>query len=387
MDAQRCAPVVPATIESEALSDSPDGSYRTWVSLAVGTLAKEREMSMLGHTGSGPSPAAKAAAGDFAARIGQTPIRRIRLRIDGKRRDAYLKLEGHNPGGSIKDRTALSLIQSLQERLHAGSRLVESSSGNLAISLATLARERGYHVTAVVDPMVTAENLQRLHALGAKTRMVETPDETGGHLLSRLACVRAMLAEDPELLWTNQYSNAANPEAHYGGTAPEIHRQMEHRVDAVFVAVSTGGTLAGIGRFFREVSPDTRIIAVDAMGSLALGGSPRARKLPGLGSSRRSSFATPELYDELSYVGDCEALAFCRALDAATGVKLGGSGGAALAACARYLQAHDKVERAVCICADRGEHYASSIYSDTWLAQNGLDVRRRHLGPVSEIRP
>jgi cysteine synthase len=249
-----------------------------------------------------------------------------------------------------------------------------------------LARDRGYQFSAVVDPNVTAEKIRRLHALGAETRIVESRDETGGYLLSRLACVREMLDEDPGLVWTNQYSNAANPEAHYLGTAPEIHRQMEHSVDAVFVAVSTGGTLAGIGRFFRETSPDTRIIAVDARGSVALGGSPGVRKLTGIGSGRRSEFVTPGLYDEIIYVGDCEAFAYCRAVDAATGMKIGGSSGAGLAACARYLQTHDKVERAVCVCADRGEHYASTIFSNSWLARNGLEVGRRHLAPVSAIR-
>jgi 2,3-diaminopropionate biosynthesis protein SbnA len=336
-----------------------------------------------------PTPEANVNGGDCraAAQIGETPLRRIQLRIDGKSRNAYLKLEGHNPGGSIKHRTALGLLRSLEAsgQLRPNARLLESSSGNLAISLAMLARDRGYHFTAVIDPKMTAENVRRLHALGAETRIVQSLDETGGYLLNRLARVREMLAEDPGLLWTNQYSNPANPEANYLGTAPEIHRQMEHRVDAVFVAVSTGGTLAGIGRFLREASPDTRIIAVDASGSLALGGSPRVRKLTGIGSSRRSEFVTPELYDEATYVEDCEAIAFCRALDTATGMKIGGSSGAALAACARYLQAHDKVERAVCVCADRGEHYASSIFSDTWLAQNALEIGPQHLGPVSEI--
>jgi 2,3-diaminopropionate biosynthesis protein SbnA len=322
------------------------------------------------------------------AQTGKTPIQQIRLLIGGKSRNVYLKLEGQNPGGSIKDRTALSLLRSLESsgRLTPGGRLVESSSGNLAVGLAMLARDRGYRFTAVVDPRVTAENLRRLHDLGAQTEMVEIPDETGGYLLTRLARIREMLLEDPGLQWTNQYSNPANPAAHYSGTAPEIFRQMQHRVDAVFVAVSTGGTLAGIGRFFREASPATRIIAVDARGSVALGGSPGVRKLIGMGSSRRSEFAIPGLYDELIYVGDCEAFSFCRALDAATGIKVGGSSGACLAACARYLQSHSRVERSVCICADRGERYASTIFSNSWLAQNGLEIGRRHLGPVSEIR-
>jgi 2,3-diaminopropionate biosynthesis protein SbnA len=309
------------------------------------------------------------------------------LLIGVKSRNVYLKLEGDNPGGSIKDRTAHSLLRGLEKtgQLSTGVRLVESSSGNLAIGLAMLSRDRGHRFTAVVDPKVTAENMRRLHDLGAETTMVETPDETGGYLLTRLARIREMLAEDPGLLWTNQYSNAANPEAHYSGTAPEIFRQMEHRVDAVFVAVSTGGTLAGIGRYFREASPDTRIIAVDARGSVALGGSPGVRILTGIGSSRRSEFVTPGLYDELIYVGDREAFAFCRALDAATGIKVGGSSGACMAACALYLQSHRKTERAVCICADRGEHYASSIFSNSWLAQNGLEIGREHLGAVGKI--
>lgn len=347
-------------------------------------------MTTCSHPGARLTADAEESGGDdcgSVAQIGNTPIRQIRLLIGGKSRNVYLKLEGANPGGSIKDRTALSLLRSLEKtgQLSTGVRLVESSSGNLAIGLAMLARDSGYRFTAVVDPKVTAETMRRLHDLGAETTMVETPDETGGYLLTRLARIREMLAEDPGLLWTNQYSNAANPEAHYLGTAPEIYRQMGHRVDAVFVAISTGGTLAGIGRYFREASPDTRIIAVDAIGSEALGGPPSVRKLTGMGSSRRSEFVTPGHYDELIYVGDREAFSFCWAVDAATGMKVGGSSGACLAACARYLQSHRKAERAVCICADRGEHYASSIFSNSWLAQNGLEIGRQHLGSVSKI--
>jgi 2,3-diaminopropionate biosynthesis protein SbnA len=333
---------------------------------------------------------AKSSPGDrgFVAQIGDTPIRRIRLPIGGKSRRIYLKLEGHNPGGSIKDRTALSLLRSLEEadRLIVGGRLIESSSGNLAIALAMLARDRGLYFTAVVDPKITAENLRRLHDLRARTIMVETPDETGGYLLTRLARIKDMLAEDRELLWTNQYANAANPRAHYSATAPEIFRQMERRVDAVFVAVSTGGTLAGIGRYFREASPGTKIIAVDARGSVALGGIPGERRLTGIGSSRRSNFVDAKLYDELIYVEDREAFAFCRDLDSAVGIKVGGSSGACLAACARFLESHGRIERPVCVCADRGEHYASTIFCDSWLADNGLTIDRQRRGSVSDMR-
>jgi len=326
--------------------------------------------------------------GEGFVQIGDTPIRRIRLVVGGKSRSVHLKMEGDNPGGSTKDRTALGLLRSLESsgKLRPGGRLLESSSGNLAVSLAMLARDRGYRFTAVVDPKITHENMCRLDALGAETQMVDSMDETGGYLLTRLARVREMLADDPGLLWSNQYSSAANPGTHYLWTAPEILRQMGDRVDAVFVAVSTGGTLAGIGRYFREASPDTRIIAVDARGSVALGGTPGVRKLTGMGSSRRSEFVTPELYDDVVFVGDHEAFAFCRALSAATGLKVGGSSGACLAACSRYLQFHKEIEQPVCICADRGEHYASSIFSDSWLAENSVQIGRRSLGSVSEIR-
>jgi cysteine synthase len=152
-----------------------------------------------------------------AAPMGDTPIECIGLLIDGRSRSAYLKLEGYNPGGSVKDRTAFGLLQSLEAtgQLRAGGRLIESSSGNLAVSLAMQARDRGYQFTAVVDPTMTAENMRRLQALGAETSVVESPDQSGGYLLSRLARVRKMLVEDPGLVWTKQYSNAANPEAHY----------------------------------------------------------------------------------------------------------------------------------------------------------------------------
>jgi 2,3-diaminopropionate biosynthesis protein SbnA len=322
---------------------------------------------------------------EFVAQIGRTPVCRLEMRIGAKSRGVYLKLEGENPGGSIKDRTSLSLLRGLEVtgQLRPGGRLVESSSGNLAIGLAILARDRGYRFTAVVDPNVTKEKLHRLHELGAAVEIVETPDDTGGYLLTRLARIRTMLAEDPELAWTNQYSSAANPNAHYWGTAPEILRQMDHKVDAIFVAVSTGGTLAGIGRYFRQASPDTRIIAVDATGSVALGGPAGVRKLTGIGSSRLSQFIEAGHYDDVIYVDDCEAFAFCRAVDDGTGMRMGGSTGASLAACAHYLQAHPTVRRPVVISADLGAHYASSIYSDAWLATNGIDLRPEHLGAVN----
>jgi 2,3-diaminopropionate biosynthesis protein SbnA len=316
-------------------------------------------------------------------------VRAIELVIGREARVVHLKLEGHNPGGSIKDRTALSLIESLERRgaLRPGAILIDSTSGNLGVALAMIARTRGYEFVAVVDPKTTEENLAKMSAMGAQIDHVHQPDETGGYLLSRLARVRELCASSDAFVWTNQYSSPANPAAHFHSTGPEIYRDMDGRVDALFVAVSTGGTLAGVGRYFKVVSPGTRVVGVDARGSVVFGGPPAPRLLTGIGSSRPSSFLTPELVDEHRLIGDEAAFAFCRALYAATGIKVGGSSGAVLAGCAEYLAEHPEARRVACVCPDRGENYATSIFDDGWLRRHGLSASAEHLSPVTDIAP
>jgi 2,3-diaminopropionate biosynthesis protein SbnA len=321
--------------------------------------------------------------------VGGTPLQPIALRIQGRTRIVHLKLEAANPCGSLKDRTAFSLIDDLERRglLEPGSVLVESTSGNLGIALAWLARSRGYRFVAVIDPKTTPENVSRLRRLGARLELVETPDPAGGYLLARIERVRTLCAASEAYVWPNQYANPANPRAHEEGTAPELLEQLDGELDAVLVPLSTGGTLAGIARFCRRESPATRVIAVDAQGSVALGGRPGPRLLTGIGAGKRSSFATPDLYDEALLVRDAEAFAYCRALAAATGIQLGGSSGATIAACARVLARDPGVERVACICPDGGGSYRSTVYSDRWLARNGIRLGAADLGPVEEIAP
>jgi len=308
-------------------------------------------------------------------RIGNTPMCRLRMSIGCRRATIYLKLEGYNPAGSSKDRTAAALIHDLEQRgqLNRSSVIVESTSGNLGVALAYLCRELGQAFVAVIDPNITAENRARMLAYGAQLEMVETQDANGGYLMSRLNRVRELCALSASYVWTNQYSNHANPKAHYESTAPEIYRQMGGRVDVIFVPVSTGGTLAGIARYLREVSPPTKIIAVDAVGSVVFGGPPRSRKLTGIGSSRRSDFIQPHHCDEHILVSDLNAFAMCRRVAESSGISIGGSSGAIVYACSQYLAQHPEVEGAVCLCADRGENYASSIFDDDWLCRNGFD--------------
>jgi N-(2-amino-2-carboxyethyl)-L-glutamate synthase len=319
--------------------------------------------------------------------IGNTPLEPIYLVIEGKVRKVYLKLEGANPAGSVKDRTGYALVQNLENRglLREHSIVIESTSGNLGVALAFVCRAKGYPFLAIVDPKTTPENLAKMQALGAMIEPVDQPDVNGGYLLSRLARIEELCQLSDKYVWTDQYSNATNPHIHYTTTGPEIYRQLNGKVDAIFAAVSTGGTLAGIGRYFREVSPATQIIGVDARGSVVFGTPSGPRKLTGIGSSRRSSFILREMYDTHMLVGDEEAFAFCHALYAATGIKVGGSSGAVLAACASYLQAHQELEYVVCVCADCGENYTSSIFNEEWLQQHGISFFPHHLKPVQDI--
>ena len=309
---------------------------------------------------------------------GNTPMEAICLHFEGGPRTIHLKMESHNPTGSVKDRTAFGLLQALeaQGRLHAGSVVVESTSGNLGVALSFLCKLKGYRFIAVVDPKTTQENIANMQSLGAEIEMVEQPDENGGYLLSRLRRVHALCEQNDEYVWPNQYSNPANPLIHYQKTGPEIYAQMGGNVDALFLAVSTGGTLAGISRFFREASPATIIVGVDAYGSIIFGTPAAPRTLTGIGSSRTSSFIKRDMYDAYRLVRDEEAFAFCRALWNSTGIKVGGSSGAVLSACSRYLYDHAAVSKAVCLVADEGDRYAQSIYSDSGC--NNMDLNSRY---------
>lgn len=318
--------------------------------------------------------------------IGNTPVQAIYLELDGTPRAAFLKLEGANPGGSVKARTAYSLIRYLEEYklLQRNSVILESTSGNLGVALAMIAKARGYHFRAITDLKATQENVAKMQLLDAEVEIISKHDRTGGYLLSRLERIEDLCRASSRYIWTNQYSNVANPAVHYKQTGPELYRQMNGNIDVVFVAVSTGGTLAGIGRYFREVSPQTRIIGVDVKGSVVFGTPPGPRILTGIGAARPSDFITRDVYDTYMLVGDEEAFAFCHALYDGTGIRVGGSSGAVLAACARYLAEHPEVKRPACLCPDTGENYVSSIFNQHWLEQHNLSLAG-HLGSVTRI--
>lgn len=317
---------------------------------------------------------------DLEAQVGRTPIRIADFMIDGRWRKLWLKLEWHNPTKSIKDRTAVGLLKHLlaERQLNPGATLIESTSGSLGVALAFATQQLGINFIAVVDPNASKQNIARMQCFGAHIEMVDERDQVGGFLLSRLRQLRSLLDEsDGRLVWTNQYSNPAGAMMHYRTTGPEIFEQLDGKVDAVLVAVSTGGSLAGIARYFRHVSPATQIVAIDAVGSVAIGGKPGPRDLNGIGSSLPSAFITPGLIDEQIWVSDAEAFAMCQFLRNEAEFFVGGSSGAVVYAAARYLIARPHMERVVCVLADSGSPYAQTIFDADWMRG-----RKKRLDPA-----
>lgn len=305
----------------------------------------------------------------------RTPLRPIRVRRAGRVRRLWLKLESYNPTGSTKFRTALGLLRSLdgERPLRPGTTLVESTSGNLGLALAWLAATLDCKFTAVVDPKVPPQTRALMEDAGAQLVMVGERDRHGGYLLTRLATVRDLCAADPSARWTNQYGNWASPAVHRDTTGVELVEQTRGRLDAVLVAVSTGGTLTGISERLRRCVPAARVVAVDVAGSIVTSDCAHAHLLTGMGATRKSSFLAPHHYDGAIRVRDVEAFAYCRMLEHDTGMALGGSSGAVLASFVGSMT--DTLAGARCpvaVCPDGADNYRTTFYDDRWLAERGV---------------
>jgi 2,3-diaminopropionate biosynthesis protein SbnA len=322
----------------------------------------------------------------FETSAGWTPLRAVRIELRGRPYTAHFKLESANPTGSSKDRTALALVRAMhtERPLHPGDVVVESTSGNLGIALARLLNRIGCRLIAVTDPNTSMDIRHALDAEGVEVLVVDQPDGQGGYLLNRLRAVRELCTANPGYRWGNQYDNPANPAVHEQTTGPEILAQAGPDLDAVYVAVSTGGTLAGISRYLRAAAPTVSVIAVDAHGSRATGGEPGPRLLSGIGSSRVSSFLAEDAYDAIAVVSDAESFALCRILRDDTGLALGGSSGSVLSALLGDLRAGRVRRRPVCVMPDGGERYEHTFYDDAWLwARDAFDAVCR---TVKELR-
>jgi cysteine synthase A len=309
--------------------------------------------------------------------VGGTPLVRLRRYLPGVQFQLFAKMEALNPAGSIKDRPARVILEhALQSgAVGPGTVVIESSSGNMGIGLAQACRYYGLRFICVVDPKTTPANLQVIRAYGAEIDLVTEPDpETGEFLSVRLRRVRELLGRIESSFWPNQYENTRNSDAHYRSTMHEIATALAGKVDYLFVPTSTCGTLRGCGEYVRDNGLTTRVIAVDAVGSLIFGDTKAKRYIPGLGASVRPPLCDPSLVEACVYVNDLDCIFGCRRLMAREAMFAGGSSGGVLAAVEAYMERIPAGADVVAILPDRGERYLETVFSDDWVREHFADV-------------
>lgn len=307
----------------------------------------------------------------WLSQIGGTPLVRLsRLFPEERGIRVFAKLELMNPTGSAKDRPALRILQRAWEdgRIGPGSVVIESSSGNMAISMAAICRLLGMSFVCVIDPRTAKQNIGIMKAYGARVSYVSEPDPaTGEYLPARLVRVRELLDSTPRSYWPNQYGNPDNRAAHRDGTMSEIADQLG-AVDYVFGGVSTCGTMRGCSDYIRANELPTKIVAVDAAGSVILGGDKGPRIFPGLGAGIVPPFAEERFMDRSVYVSDRLMALACRELAAAEAILAGPSSGAVITAVRSMFGELPDGSVCVAILHDRGDRYMDTVFNDEWMA-------------------
>jgi 2,3-diaminopropionate biosynthesis protein SbnA len=288
----------------------------------------------------------------------------------------FLKCEGFNFAGSIKLKAATEMVEAAERAgiLTPDSVLIESSSGNLGVALSVLAASKGYRFLCVTDSRCNLSTRRLMVALGSQVHVIAEPDPVGGFLGARLDYVRAMCASDDRYVWLNQYMNPGNWQAHYCSTAPAIAHQFP-RLDVLFVGAGTTGTLMGCARYFREWHRGVQVVAVDSVGSVAFGGPPRRRMIPGLGTSVRPPMLDMSYVDDVVLVEEADTLRACHVL-ARHGFLFGGSTGTVVSGATSWLTRNGaRGVTAVAIAPDLGERYLDTVYQSNWVeALYGPDV-------------
>jgi cysteine synthase A len=304
--------------------------------------------------------------------IGDTPLVRLRRYFPANRFQLYAKLEALNPGGSIKDRPAIWILEHAMRTgaLRPGAVVIESSSGNMGIGLAQACRYHGLRFICVIDPKTTELNLKVLRAYGAEIDLVLEPDrESGEFLPARLRRVQELLDQIAGSFWPNQYANTRNSDAHYH-TMHEVATALGGKVDFLFLPTSTCGTLRGCSEYIRQNGLRTRVVAVDAFGSLIFSDVQAKRMIPGLGAGLRPPLCETSLVDDCVHVTDRDCVAGCRRLMEREAIFAGGSSGGVLSAVESFGERIPDGAVVVAILPDRGERYLDTIFSDEWIREH-----------------
>jgi cystathionine beta-synthase len=317
--------------------------------------------------------------------IGRTPLVELKKFDVGPCR-LFAKLESQNPGGSIKDRIALSMIEAAEKdgRLRPGGTIVEATAGNTGLGLAQVGIMKGYRLILVVPDKMSREKIQHLRALGAEVRLTRS-DVGKGHPDYYSDTAGRVAGEIAGAYYVNQFANPANPLAHETTTGPEIWDQLDHDVGAVVVGVGSGGTLTGVGRFFQRVSPRTEMVLADPAGSVlapfvqtGMMVEAGSWTVEGIGEDFVPPNADLSLVRKAYSISDRDSMTMARALLAKEGILAGSSSGTLLAAAIRYCREQARPKRVVTFVCDSGNKYLSKVFNDFWLIEHGLAERQHH---------
>lgn len=303
--------------------------------------------------------------------IGNTPLVRLTKIIEAGFQ-LYAKLEGGNPGGSLKDRPALEIIrQGIKNgRINQNTVVVEATSGNMGIGLAQICRYLGLRFICVIDPKTTLLNQRLLKVYGAQIKMVTKPDTSGGDLLqTRINRAREIAGSIQNSFWVNQYANSYNAQAHHQ-TMNEIVAALDGQLNYLFCPASSCGTLKGCADYLRKHGLPTKICVADSPGSVIFGGKRGQRLIPGHGAGVRPDLYRPGLAHRCVQITDMEAVIGCRLILSKEALLVGGSSGATLMAVSKIANEIPPGATCAMIFPDRGERYLDTIFSDEWVREN-----------------
>jgi cystathionine beta-synthase len=331
--------------------------------------------------------------------IGDTPLVRLSRIAAGVRPQVVAKVEALNPGGSIKDRIAVALIEAAERegKLRPGGTIVEPTSGNTGTGLAIAARLKGYRVIAVMPDKMSREKIDLLRAYGAEVVVAptEVPPESPE---SYYRVADRLTAEIPGAFQPNQYFNLANPQAHYESTGPELWEQTGGRITHLVAGVGTGGTITGTGRYLKERDPDVVIVGADPVGSIYSNDEVKPYLVEGVGEDFWPETFDRDIVDRWITVSDRDAFLMTRRLAAEEGILTGGSGGLAMVAALRLAQElEDPGALVAVVLPDGGRSYLSKVFNDAWMSQYGFldrptdqtvgDVLRHKADVEAELPP
>lgn len=317
--------------------------------------------------------------------IGNTPIVRI-TRFDTGPCELYLKLENQNPGGSIKDRIALKMIEAAEAegKLAPGGTVIEATAGNTGLGLALVCAAKGYRLILVIPDKMATEKINNLRALGAQIHITRS-DVGKGHPAYYQDIAERLSTEIPGSFYVNQFANPANPRAHEEWTGPEMLDQMGGDIDAVVAGIGSGGTFTGLGAFFAKASPKTAMVIADPAGSIIADlvnkgthDEPGSWVVEGVGEDFVPPICDLQYAKAAYYVTDTESLNAARDLLRLEGILAGSSSGTLFAAALKYCRAQTTKKRVITFVCDTGNKYLSKMFNDAWMEDHGFTPRDRH---------